>query len=99
MKAVICENKALRVDTLPDPKPERGQAVLKVLRCGICGSDLHMRHHCDELKAVNDRVGYPALPSSADAFVFGHEICAEVLDYGPGSKRKLKPGTRERLGL
>jgi threonine dehydrogenase-like Zn-dependent dehydrogenase len=26
--------------------------------------------------------------------VFGHEFCAEVLDYGPGSQRKLKPGTR-----
>jgi len=94
MKAVVCQNGELRVEDLPDPVPQQGHALLKVLRCGICGSDLHMRHHCDELKAVNDRVGYPALPSSADAFVFGHEICAEVLDYGPGSKRKLKPGTR-----
>lgn len=94
MKAVICQNGALRVEDLPAPKPQKGHALLKVLRCGICGSDLHMRHHCDELKAVNDRVGYPALPSAQDAFVFGHEICAEVLDYGPGSKRKLKPGTR-----
>lgn len=94
MKAVVCQNGELRVEDLPDPVPQQGHALLKVLRCGICGSDLHMRHHCDELKAVNDRVGYPALPSAKEAFVFGHEICAEVLDYGPGSKRKLKPGTR-----
>ena len=94
MKAVVCQNGELRVEDMPDPIPQKGHALLKVLRCGICGSDLHMRHHCDELKAVNDRVGYPALPSAKDAFVFGHEICAEVLDYGPGSKRKLKPGTR-----
>ena len=26
--------------------------------------------------------------------VFGHEFCCEVLDYGPGTTRKLKPGTR-----
>ncbi|MFO1255202.1 MAG: zinc-binding dehydrogenase [Sphingomonadaceae bacterium] len=94
MKAVVCQNGELRVEDLPEPVPQQGHALLKVLRCGICGSDLHMRHHCDELKAVNDRVGYPALPSAHDAFVFGHEICAEVLDYGPNSKRRLKPGTR-----
>src|SRR6266404_6762673 len=27
-------------------------------------------------------------------FVFGHEFCCEVLDYGPGTARKLKTGTR-----
>ena len=26
--------------------------------------------------------------------VFGHEFCCEVLDYGPDTQRKLKPGTR-----
>ncbi len=25
--------------------------------------------------------------------VFGHEFCCEVLDYGPGTTGKLKPGT------
>lgn len=94
MKAVVCQNGELRVESLADPEPQQGHALVRVLRCGICGSDLHMRHHCDELKAVNDRLGYAALPSAHDAFVFGHEICGEVLDYGPGSKRRLKPGTR-----
>ena len=26
--------------------------------------------------------------------VFGHEFCCEVLDYGPATQRRLKPGTR-----
>src|ERR1700750_473894 len=26
--------------------------------------------------------------------VFGHEFCCEVLDYGPGTQRKFKAGTR-----
>jgi threonine dehydrogenase-like Zn-dependent dehydrogenase len=26
--------------------------------------------------------------------VFGHEFCCEVVDYGPGTTRKLKPGAR-----
>lgn len=94
MKAVVCQNGALRVEDVADPVPGPGHAIINVLRCGICGSDLHMRHHCDALREVNVRVGYDALPSAKDAFVFGHEICGEVLDYGPGTKRKLKPGTR-----
>lgn len=94
MKAVVCQNGELRVEDLPDPQPRRGHALIRVLRCGICGSDLHMRHHCNELKAINDRLGYAALPRAEDPFVFGHEICGEVLDYGPGSRGKLKPGTR-----
>lgn len=94
MKAVICQNSELRVEHVLDPVPQHGHALIKVLRCGICGSDLHMRRHCDAMKAVNDRLGYPALPKASDAFIFGHEICGEVLDYGPGTKRKLKRGTR-----
>lgn len=95
MKAVICQNTELQVVELPEPVPAKGQALVKVLRCGICGSDLHMRHHCDEFKAVVDKVGFAkVLPSSSDPVVFGHELCAEVLEYGAGCNKKLKPGTR-----
>lgn len=94
MKAVVCQNSELRVEHVPDPVPQHGHALLKVLHCGICGSDLHMRHHCDAFKALNDRLGYHGMPTASDAFIFGHEICGEVLDYGPGTKRNLKPGTR-----
>ncbi|MDE2561088.1 MAG: zinc-binding dehydrogenase [Sphingomonadales bacterium] len=94
MKAVVCQNAELRLEDVPDPVPAKGHALIGVERCGICGSDLHMRHHCEALKAVNDRVGYPLLPTASEPFIFGHEICGEVLDYGPGSARKIKPGTR-----
>jgi len=95
MKAVVCQNTKLQVVELPEPVPAKGQALVEVLRCGICGSDLHMRHHCDEFKAVVDKVGFgKVLPSSSDPVVFGHELCAEVLEYGTGCDKKLKPGTR-----
>ncbi|MBS0254423.1 MAG: zinc-binding dehydrogenase [Proteobacteria bacterium] len=94
MRAVVCQNAELRVEVLPEPEPGAGHALIKVLRCGICGSDLHMRHHCDAMKAMNARLGYDRLPGAADPVVFGHEICGEVLDYGPGSQRRIKPGTR-----
>lgn len=43
MKAVICQNSELTVADLPEPKPGKGQVLVEVLRCGICGSDLHIR--------------------------------------------------------
>ncbi len=95
MKAVVCQNSELNVVDLPEPVPGTGQVLLEVLRCGICGSDLHLRHHCDHMKELVGRIGGAAhFPGSADPVVFGHEFCCEVLEYGPGCTRKLKPGTR-----
>ena len=48
MKAVVCERTELTVRDLPDPVPGPGQVLLEVVRCGICGSDLHARHHADD---------------------------------------------------
>ena len=94
MKAVVCQNAELRVVDIPEPVPGKAQVLLDVQRCGICGSDLHMRHHCDEFKAVVSKVGFDTVPTSADPVVFGHEFCAEVLEYGPGCDKKIKVGTR-----
>ncbi len=83
------------MEELPEPEPGPGQVLVEVLRCGICGSDLHLRHNCDHMKALAGRLGSgEQFPTSADPIVFGHEFCCEVLDYGPACTRKLKPGTR-----
>ena len=55
MKAVICQNEKLSLAELPEPQLTKGQVLLKVLRCGICGSDLHLRHHCDHMSALARR--------------------------------------------
>lgn len=94
MKAVVCQNAELSVRDVPDQTPEKGQAILKVLRCGICGSDLHVRHHCDLFGSVVKRAGYPNAPKASDALVFGHEFCGEVLDHGLGTPKNIKVGTR-----
>lgn len=94
MKAVVCQNETLTVTELPEPEPGRGQVLLRVLRCGICGSDLHLQHYCDHMSALARRVGYPYFPQASDAVVYGHEFCGEILDHGPRTSRKLKPGTR-----
>ena len=95
MKAVVCQNSTLTLEELPEPVPGPGQVLLEVLRCGICGSDLHLRHHCDHMKELAGRIGGgKQFPARSDPIVFGHEFCCEVLDYGPDCSRKLKPGTR-----
>jgi threonine dehydrogenase-like Zn-dependent dehydrogenase len=95
MKAVICQNAELRVEDIPEPVPGPGQVLVAVERCGICGSDLHMRHHCDHMKALLGRIGAGSIvPSSSDRVVFGHEFSCEVLGYGPGCERGVRVGTR-----
>jgi threonine dehydrogenase-like Zn-dependent dehydrogenase len=93
MKAVTCTNATLEVVAQPTPTPAKGQLLIDVLRCGICGSDLHARKHCDELADVMAETGYPDFMRSTQSVVFGHEFCGEVLDHGPGTRKALRAGT------
>jgi threonine dehydrogenase-like Zn-dependent dehydrogenase len=93
MRAVTCHEAELEVAELPTPEPGHGQVLLEVTRCGICGSDLHARHHCDELADVLSEAGYDDFMRSDQRVVFGHEFAGEVLDYGPGSRNRLPAGT------
>jgi threonine dehydrogenase-like Zn-dependent dehydrogenase len=94
VKAVNCRDAKLSVVELPTPEPSRGQVLIKVLRCGICGSDLHARHNCDELADVTSEVGYDAIMRSHQDVVLGHEVCGEILDFGPGCRKSAKTGDR-----
>src|SRR3954451_11233846 len=93
MKAVVCQNAELSVADLPEPTPGRGQVRLRVLRCGICGSDLHARHGMDEWADVTAQAGYDRLGRSNEPVVFGHEFSGEVAEYGPSCKRPVPTGT------
>jgi threonine dehydrogenase-like Zn-dependent dehydrogenase len=92
MKAVGCLDAKLEVLDLPSPHPAKGQVLIDVLRCGICGSDLHARHHCDELAGVMAETGYDGFMRSDQQIVFGHEFCGEVAAYGPGCRRTVPTG-------
>lgn len=93
MKAVSCSNAQLELVDLPTPAPARGQLLLEVLRCGICGSDLHARQHCDEVADVMAETGYDGFMRSDQQVVFGHEFCGEVLDHGPRTRKAPRVGT------
>ena len=92
MRAVTCTDGRLEVVDRPSPRPSRGQLLIEVLRCGICGSDLHARRHADELAEITSEVGYDGIFRSTDAVVLGHEFCGTVLERGAGAR--TDPGTR-----
>ena len=94
MKAIIRRGTELVEDDLAEPVPGEGQALVSTLVCGICGSDLHALHYLDHMIGLTRRAGGMETLDPAKDVVFGHEFCAEVLDYGPGCAGTLKPGTR-----
>lgn len=93
MRAVTCQNGALEVADLPAPEPGRSQVLIDVLRCGICGSDLHARLHADEQADILAEAGYDGLMRSGQKVVFGHEFYGIIAGYGPGCRRTLPIGT------
>jgi len=71
----------LRLDVLPDPpEPGPGEARLRVLACGICGTDIEKLHH------GGDTVPSRRDPATGDllATVIGHEFTGLVEFLGPG---------------
>ena len=69
----------LRVERVPDPEPGVGQIVVRVSRCGICGSDLHMTEE--------------ALFGLTPGTVLGHEYAGEIIAVGK-DVRRVRTGDR-----
>ena len=70
MRAAIVQglHQPLTIETVADPTPAPGEVVVKVGRCGICGSDLHMTED-------------PAFGIQAGD-VLGHEFAGEIVALG-----------------
>jgi (R,R)-butanediol dehydrogenase / meso-butanediol dehydrogenase / diacetyl reductase len=70
MRAAVFQglNQKLCVEAIPVPVPKSDEVIIKVGRCGICGSDLHMT----EDPAFNVPRG----------MVLGHEFAGEVVEIG-----------------
>jgi threonine dehydrogenase-like Zn-dependent dehydrogenase len=94
MRATVMRNRTLVVDDVPDPEPGPGEAIVKTLACGICGSDLHALAHADKMVDIARETETPFNMDPSRDVVMGHEFCVEVLDYGPGTDGPVKPGGR-----
>jgi threonine dehydrogenase-like Zn-dependent dehydrogenase len=94
MRAAVFRNGDLVAAEIADPVPGPGQVRVRTLACGICGSDLHALHHAPRLVELAERTGAGLLMDLSRDIVFGHEFCAEVVDFGVDTQRTLAPGTR-----
>lgn len=69
----------LAIEQRPDPTPAEGEVVLKVGRCGICGTDMAMSDGSGQTFELNS--------------IIGHEFAGEIVAVGKGVE-KLKVGDR-----
>jgi threonine dehydrogenase-like Zn-dependent dehydrogenase len=73
-------NYDVRVETVPDPQLLNPRdAIIRVTRTAICGSDLHLYHG--------------AIPAMKPGDILGHEFMGEVMEVG-GSVTNLQVGDR-----
>jgi 2-desacetyl-2-hydroxyethyl bacteriochlorophyllide A dehydrogenase len=78
MRAPVALDGHITVQEVAEPEPDSGQVLVRSLACGICGSDLHAL-------GTTGQAGVP--------LVYGHEFCAEILDYGPSTDARFPVGT------
>lgn len=93
MRAAVCHAGEFTVREMPQPVPGPQQVLIRVVRAGICGSDLHARWHCDDAADLGREVGYDHFMRAEQDVVMGHEFVGEVVSYGPRCRKRWKPGT------
>lgn len=64
----------LRYEDVPDPKPAKGQVLLKIKACGICGSDIPR-------VLIKGTYHFPTIP--------GHEFSGQIVETGEGVDKAL----------
>ncbi len=70
MKAFVYEKAGVsRLQEFPTPRAARDTAVIRVLACSVCGTDLRAWQH------GNERITPPRIT--------GHELCGEIVEVGP----------------
>ena len=71
MKAAVFYGKHdLRVQEIEKPTAKAGQVLIKVMACGICGTDVHIHAGAQGATECNPPV------------ILGHEFAGEVVEVG-----------------
>ena len=81
MRAAVLENGVLAVREWPTPVPGPGEALVRLTKVGICGSDVHF---------VIDGTAKTAF----EPIILGHEPAGSVEALGPGTEGAPAPGSR-----
>lgn len=95
MKTAYILDGEVHVGEMPEPVPGKGQALVRTHRCGLCASEAHFLKAGSRVVDLCREHGGPyAGLDLSRPFVPGHEYVAEVIDYGPGSRRPVRTGRR-----
>ncbi len=71
LQQVINAPKDVVINTVPVPVPNAGQVLVKIMRVGICGSDMHVFH------GLHPYTSYPVTQ--------GHEVSGQIVALGEGT--------------
>ena len=84
MKAVVFHGvDDIRVEEVPKPRPNAGEAVIRITATTICGTDVHIV-----------RGEYPVRAG----LILGHEPVGVIEELGPGLETEYTPGQRVIVG-
>lgn len=87
MRSAFLRDGQLVVDDIDEPRPQFGQVLVRVLACGVCGSDLHFVKHGRRMAELGREANLPDIGGGEIDFdrpvYMGHEFCCEILEYGP----------------
>ena len=79
MRRIVLQSpRSFRTEEVAVPKPAPGEALVRIRKVGICGSDIHLYRH--------GRIGDIVITSP---LVIGHECMGEVASVGPGADPAL----------
>jgi threonine dehydrogenase-like Zn-dependent dehydrogenase len=59
MKAAYLLNSQIHVGDVPDPVPQKGQALVRTHSCGLCASDAHFLHLGSKVVETSRKFGGP----------------------------------------
>lgn len=82
--AVTHFGQALETIERPTPEPTGSEVLMRVTRCGVCHSDVHLRHGYFDLGSAG-RISMADRGISLP-MVLGHEVLGEVVSAGPDAK-------------
>ena len=74
----LCGAKIIEPVQLAIPRPSEGEALVRVRRAGICGTDVHYFSHGKVGRFIPNR-----------PFVLGHEFAGEVVEVGKGTSNEI----------
>ena len=78
MKALVKTQKGvgyIEIREVPEPEPGPGEVKVEVAACGVCGTDIHVRHD-----------SFPYWPP----VILGHEFTGTVVELGPDCRHSKK---------